>query len=39
MITDIKDERKQLLNTLIFATVTAIGFAIGGWVVGKILKG
>lgn len=39
MNTDIKDEGMQLLNTLIFTAVMAIGFAIGGWVAGKVLKG
>jgi hypothetical protein len=36
---DIKNEGKNWLNTFIFAVIVAAGFAVGGWVAGKVIKG
>lgn len=36
---DIKNESKNWLNTFIFAVIVAVGFAVGGWVAGKVIKG
>lgn len=36
---DIKNEGKSLLNAFLLAAIVAIGFAVGGWVAGKVIKG
>ncbi len=36
---NIQTESKNWLNTFIFAVIVAVGFAVGGWVAGKIIKG